>query len=85
MQAVMDALGQREELAIASDHLPARVNACPARVGQERGEHLGHTAATGGGAHVPDSAPGEQRLGGVDAVPHLLEALWVQYRSEPFQ
>jgi hypothetical protein len=61
VQAVVDALGDREELRRSLDHRPARVHAGAACVRDQRLQQLDHAAAACGGVHVPDDPPVEQR------------------------
>jgi hypothetical protein len=56
VQRVMDPLGHPVEVRIALDHDPACVDADAARVGEKRGQHLGHATAHGGRVDVPKDA-----------------------------
>ncbi len=60
VQAVVDALGDPEELGVAADDHPAHVGAGSARVGEQRVQQLGDTAADLGRVEVPDDAAVEQ-------------------------
>ncbi len=62
VQHVVEALGDLEEALVALDHGPARVDAGAARVGQQRGQHLGHPAAAGRRVDMPDHAAVEELL-----------------------
>jgi hypothetical protein len=59
VQPVVDALRDREERGVAADHQPARVDADPLRVGEQRLQHLGHATAARGRVEVPDAPPVE--------------------------
>ena len=56
VQRVMQPLRECEEGGRAFDHEPARVDAEPAGVAEQRGQHLRHAAAGRGRVHVPDDA-----------------------------
>ena len=60
----MDSLGDPEKLVITSDRQPAGIHPCPARISQQRLQHLRHTPAAGGGVDVPDDTPGQDLMGG---------------------
>ena len=60
VQEIVDPFGEDKEVVVTRDHHPARVDAGPARVGEERDEHLGHAAALGGRVDVPQHPPGER-------------------------
>ena len=68
VEDVVDPLGDLEELGVALDHGPARVDAGALRVADQREQQLDHAAALGGRADVPDRALAEQLAGGADAV-----------------
>ncbi|MBW2419861.1 MAG: hypothetical protein JRH19_15045 [Deltaproteobacteria bacterium] len=75
MEGVVQALGDAEELGIALDHHPARVDSGAARVAEQRLEHLRHTATHRGGVHVPHDPARKafaQGLGGRASLAHLL-------------
>jgi hypothetical protein len=59
----MDALGDREEVRIALDHQPARVDAGAADIGEQRLQHLGDTAAGRRRIDVEHRAALERLLG----------------------
>jgi hypothetical protein len=85
VQAVVDALGDREELLVALDHHPLGVDVRPARVGEQRLEHLGHAAAARGRVHVPDRAAVEQIARLTGALHDPLEALLVEHALEALE
>ena len=60
VQAIVQALGDPEELVVATDRHPARVHARTARVPDQRAQHLRHAAAAGSGVHVPERPPLQQ-------------------------
>ena len=60
VQAVVQALGDAEELGVAADGDPSRVDADAAHVADERAQHLGDAAAMSGGVHVPERPPVQQ-------------------------
>ena len=59
---VVDPLRDREELRVALDDEPTRVDAGGAHVGKQRLQHLGDAAAGRGRVHVPDRAAAERGL-----------------------
>ena len=82
VEEVVDPLGDLEELGVALDHGPARVDAGALRVADQRQQQLHHAAALGGRADVPDRALAEQLAGGADAVRELLERLGLEHGLE---
>ena len=71
----MDPLRDREKRRVAFDHEPARVDAGPADVGEQRLQHLGNPAAGCGRVDVQDCALTERaarRLGHRLEPPHTL-------------
>ncbi len=90
VQSVVQALGDVEEQRPAVDDDPARVHAGPARIGQQRAQHLGHAAAVRGGVHAPDDASLQQlarvrseldEVGELPRVQHVGEAVDRQRRD----
>ena len=61
MQAVVQPLGDGEELRLAVQHQPPVLDLRAPAVRQQRLEHLGDAAAVGGGVDVPDRAVPEAR------------------------
>ncbi len=82
VQLVVEALGDLEEALVALDHRPASVDAGAARVGQQRGQHLGHAAAAGGRVDVPDHAAVEELRGLADRLLDLRVLLVGEDRRE---
>ena len=82
VEEVVDALGDLEEVGVALDHGPARVDAGALGVADQRQQQLHHAPALGGRAHVPDRALAEQLAGGADAVGELLERLGLEHGLE---
>ena len=82
VEEVVDPLGDLEELGVALDHGPARVDAGALRVADQRQQQLHHAPALGGRADVPDRALAEQLAGGADAVRELLERLGLEHGLE---
>ena len=80
VEAVVDALGDGEELGCLAQHDPAGVDAGAANVGEQRPQHLRHAAATEGGADVPDRPPLE-RLPGPHRSPFDLVERLAQQRA----
>ena len=68
VQPVVQALCDAEELGVALDHDPARIDPTAARVADQRAQHLGDAAAVGGRVDVPERprleqlAPAGQRV-----------------------
>ena len=85
VQEVVDPLGEDEEVLVALDHHPARVDAGPARVGEERDEHLGNAAALGGRVDVPYDAPVEHLAAAPHGAQHALVVLGREHRFEALQ
>ena len=63
VQAVVEALGDPEELGVAADDHPAHVGAGSARVGEQRVQQLGDAAADLGRVEMPDDTAVEQLTG----------------------
>jgi hypothetical protein len=75
VEAVVDPLRDREKRRVAFDHEPARVDAGPADIGEQRLQHLGDPAAGCGRVDVQHCAPTERaarRLGHRLESPHAL-------------
>ena len=85
VQEVVDPLGEDEEVLVALDHHPARVDAGPARVGEQRDEHLGNAAAAGGRVDVPYDAPVEHLAAAPHGAQDALVVLGREHRSEALQ
>ena len=75
VEAVVDALGDGEELGCLAQHDPAGVDAGAAHVGEQRPQHLRHAAAAEGGADVPDRPPLERSPGPRRSLFDLVELL----------
>jgi hypothetical protein len=82
VQVVVDALRDAEEIGLPRDDEPPGVDAHPTGVREQRPEHLGDAAPTGGGIDVPHDAalehvlrPSRRRLEGLVRVgrQHLAE------------
>jgi len=82
MQAVVDALGDVEELGRAIDDDPARVDPGAARVGDKRAQQLDHATPERGRVHVPDDPPGEQLARLAHAALEVGEPVGRQHRTE---
>ena len=59
VQPVVDALADREERSVSTDHQPTSVDTRPAGIGEQRDQHLRHPAAARRRVDVPDPATGE--------------------------
>ena len=75
VQAVVQALGDAEELGVAADGDPSRVDADAAHVADQRAQHLGDAAAVSGGVHVPERPPVQQLAPAGHRVLELRQAL----------
>ena len=64
MEPVVDSLGDPEKLLVTSDRQPAGIHPGPARIRQQRLQHLRNTPAACGGVDVPDHTPGQDLIGG---------------------
>ena len=64
MQPVVEPLGDGEELRVAIDDDPARVDAERRGVGDEQAQHLGDTPTVRGGVDVPDRGGARRSHGG---------------------
>jgi hypothetical protein len=62
IEPVVDPLGDREELRVALDHQPTRVDPCAASIRQERLQHLGDSAAGRRRVDVQHRMAGERGL-----------------------
>ena len=60
VEAVVEALGDAEEVGVAVDHDPARVEPGAADVADQRAQHLGDAAAVRGRVDGPERPAGEQ-------------------------
>jgi hypothetical protein len=60
VQVVVDSLGDTEELRVARDRQPARVQSRSVDVADQRPQHLGHSAASRRRVDVPDGAVAER-------------------------
>ena len=75
VQAVVQALGDAEEVLVAADRHPARVDLHAARVADQRAQHLGDPATVRGGVDVPEDAIGQQLAPVRDRLLELRQAL----------
>ena len=75
VQAVVQALGDAEEVLVAADGHPARVDLHAARVADQGAQHLGHPAAVRSGVDVPEDAIRQQLASARDRVLELRQAL----------
>ena len=75
VQAVVQALGDVEELRVAADRHPAPVDADTAHVADQRAQHLGDPAAMRGGVDVPEGPPFEQLAPACHRVLEVRQAL----------
>ena len=75
VQAVVQALGDVEELRVARDRHPARVEAGAAHVADQRPQHLRHAAAVRGGVDVPEGPPFQQLAPARDRMLEIRQAL----------
>jgi hypothetical protein len=66
VQAVVDALGQREERRVALDRHPAGVDVRGAHVADQRAQHLRNAPAPRGGVDRPQHAPAQHLLAARD-------------------
>ena len=85
VEAVVDALGDREELGIARNDNPIRRDPDAARVAEQCPEHLGDPAAGGRGVHVHDASGPEPRLEGDCEGEERVDALEPDDRLEPIR
>src|SRR5450432_3809769 len=81
----MDPLSENEEVLVTPDHHPARVDARPARVGEQRNEHLGHAAALGGRVDVPQDAPVKRLAAALHRTQQALVVLVREHRLKALQ
>ena len=82
VQAVVDALGDGEELGRALDDDPARVDPGAARIADERAQQLHDAAALGGRVHVPDHVAVQEPPALVDRALEPLDLLRGEDRAE---
>jgi hypothetical protein len=84
VQVIVDALRDPEELGIALDNRPTRVDAGAAGIGQQGLQHLGNPAAACGRVDVPDDPIVEQLQRPDDRVDEQLVTVGGEHILEPF-
>jgi hypothetical protein len=82
VQAVVDALGDREELRVAFDDQPTAFDPGATRVCDQRQQHLGHAATAGGRVHVDHGPPSELRTGALGRCPYTVGVALAQQRGQ---
>ena len=82
VQAIVNALGDQEELGIPGDHRPSGVDAHASAISEQGAQHLGDAAAVRGRVHVPDDAAVEPASGFGDQVAQRLELPYREHRLE---
>jgi hypothetical protein len=82
VEAVVDALGDGEELGRTLDHHPADVDTGAARVSDQRLEQLRDTATPSSRVHVPNDPSGQHLASPHDALLESIEARRTQNRLE---
>ena len=85
MQKVVNPLGEHEEVLVARDHHPARVDTRPARVREQRDEHLGHPTALRSRIDVPHHAPVKSLAAALDGMHQTLVVLGREHRPKGLQ
>ena len=61
VEAVVESFGHSEELVVASDHQPVRLEPHPTAVAEQRRKHLRHAAAVSRRVDVEDAPTADQR------------------------
>src|SRR3954453_21425521 len=82
VEAIVETLGDGEELWRAVDHDPASIHARAARVRDQRAQQLDHAPAVRRRVHVPYDASVEQLARLLDAMLELLEARGWKHRAK---
>ena len=82
VEAVVDALRDREELSISGHHQPADVYARVLDIADEHVEHLGHPTSGGGRTNIPDSSAVESLCGLNGCTMEVGESLRADQRFE---